>query len=453
MSQHVQRQAYQARQAGPGDGPAVARDLRRDFAGAVHLPGDAAYDALREAPYSSIDPRPALIAEATSPADVRAAIVAARDSGLPFAVQATGHGTQVACDGGLLLRTGAMGSVLVDPAQRIARVGPGVMWQEVTAAAEPFGLAPLAGPVPSVGVTGYTLGGGFGWLARKYGFAADSVVRAEVVTAEGHIVAVGPDRHPDLFWALRGGGGNFGVVTSLEFRLHPVARVHAGTAFFAADRAAETLAFYRDWIAGAPDELSTAILITRMPHEPGLPPQLRGRRVIGIQAMYAGEADEARRFLRPLWAAAGPALLDTMRTTPFGHAMMGGTAPMHVELLPTLPDPVIETLVRAGERPGSPVTTVEIRHWGGAIAAAGPDAGPVAHRSVPLSVVIDAHVPEIERALRPHVNGGTFLNFLHDPARTEAAYTPDDWRRLREVKRAYDPDNFFHVNLNVPPAG
>ncbi|MFC0863868.1 FAD-binding oxidoreductase [Sphaerimonospora cavernae] len=447
--QQVQPRPHQTRELAPSV-LAAAHSLRRGFEGAVHLPGEADYDARRRAPYSSVDPHPALVAEAASVADVRAAVVTARDYDLPFAVQATGHGTHVPSDGGLLLRTSGMSSVLVDPERRIARVRPGTVWEEVIADAEPFGLAPLAGTAPSVGVVGYTLGGGFGWLARKYGFAADSVLCAEIVTADGRIVTASPDRHADLFWAVRGGGGNFGVVTSLEFRLHPVAQVHAGTAFFAIDRAAETLVRYRDWIRDVPDELSTAILLTRLPHDPEVPEALRGRRVIGIQAMYPGEAEQARRLLRPLWAAAGPVLLDGMRSTTFGRSAMGGTFPRRMETLHTLPDPVIEALVNAG---GRAAPTVEIRHWGGAIAGQGPGAAPVGHRDVPLSVIVDVDVPEVDQALRTHGTGGTFLNFLHDTTRTATAYAADDHRRLREVKRAYDPDNFFRHNHNIPPAG
>ena len=219
------------------------------------------------------------------------------------------------------------------------------------------------------------------------------------------------DEHADLFWALRGGGGNFGVVTALEFRLHPVARVYAGTAYFAVDRAAETLALYREWIADAPDAMSTAVLLTRLPE---------GERVLAIRAMHAGEADEAQRLLAPLFAAAGPPLVDGMRPMPFADAAMGGTAPRHVELLDALPDAVIE-LAGGGRRP---VSTVEVRHWGGAMARPGADAGPVGHRDVPLSVILDERVPAVAAALAPHATGGSFLNFLADPALTETAYTP-----------------------------
>src|SRR4051794_1667166 len=227
---------------------AAVRRLRRSFAGSVLVPGDDRYDAARRPWRPGLDPRPVMVAEAQDAADVRAAIVTAREHDLPVAVQATGHGTIVPSDGGVLIKTSRMAGVLVDPGRRIARAGPGARWRDVIAAAAPFGLAPLSGTAPSVGVAGYTLGGGVGWLSRRYGFAADSLVRAEVVTADGRVRTASADRHPDLFWALRGGSGNFGVVTSLEFRLYPVAQVYAGTAYFPIGRAGETLARFRDWV-------------------------------------------------------------------------------------------------------------------------------------------------------------------------------------------------------------
>jgi FAD/FMN-containing dehydrogenase len=432
--------------------PATARRLSRLLHGALHLPGDDDYDAQRQPLHTTIDPRPAMVVEACGAADVRTAVLAARDHDLPLAVQATGHGTHVPSDGGILLRTSTMATVLVDPDRRVARVGPGATWASVLAAAAPFGLAPLSGSSPSVGVTGYTLGGGLGWLSRKHGFAADSLLRAEVVTEDGGIVRASADEHPDLFWALRGGGGNFGVVTALEFRLHPVARVYAGTAYFAIDRAPETLARYREWIADVPDELSTAVLLTRLPSTADVPEPVRGKRVLAIRAMHAGAAPDAERLLAPLRAVAGPALVDGYRTTTFAAAAMGGTAPRHLDLVHDLPDAVIDALVKAGEDEDSPVSTVEVRHWGGAMARPAADAGPVGHRTVPLSVIVDAQVPEVVDALAPHATGGSFLNFLADPTRTQAAYTPADYQGLREVKRTYDPDNVFRLNHNILPA-
>jgi FAD binding domain/Berberine and berberine like len=435
-----------------GDLGAVERRLRRSVRGPLHLPGDDGYDAQRRALHPTIDPRPAMVVEATGAADVRAAVEAAHDYDVPLAVQATGHGTHVPSDGGILVKTSAMATVLVDPDRRIARVGPGARWGDVVAAAAPCGLAPLAGSSPDVGVAGYTLGGGVGWLARKHGFAADSLLRAEVVTAEGRIVAASPDEHDDLFWALRGGGGSFGVVTALEMCLHPVERVYAGTAYFAVERAPETLARYREWVETAPDALSTALLVTRLAPTANVPETLRGRRVLALKAMHAGDAAEAERHLRPLRAAAGPALLDGLRPTRFADAAMGGTPPRHLDLLDALPDAVIDALVGACADEASPVSTVEVRHWGGAMARPGADAGPVGHRTVPFSVITDAPAADLAAALAPHATGGSFLNFLADPARTHTAYTAEDYARLRDVKRAYDPDEVFRVGHRIPPA-
>jgi FAD/FMN-containing dehydrogenase len=419
---------------GGGEFLAAARRLT----GAVHLPGGAGYDEQRQPLHPAIDPQPAIVVEAFGSADVRGAVLAARAHGLPLAVQATGHGTYVPSDGAVLLKTSGMAAVLVDPDRAVAHVGPGATWGDVLAAAAPFGLAPLSGSAPSVGVTGYTLGGGLGWLARKYGFAADSARRAVVVTADGRVVTATAENHPDLFWALRGGGANFGVVTSLEFRLYPVSRVYAGTSYFAIDRAPETLAHYREWIAAAPDELSTAVLLTRLPD---------GRRALAIRAMYLGEAAHAERLLQPLRAVAGPALVEGFQTIDYAHAAMGGTAPRHLDLLERLPDPAIDALVKA-----SAEATVEVRHWGGAMSRPGPDAGPIGARSAALSVIVDAQLPGVAEALRPHATGGSFLNFLADPALVETAYAPADYARLREVKRAYDPSNLFRINHNIPPA-
>jgi FAD/FMN-containing dehydrogenase len=269
--------------------------LRRAFDGAIHLPGEAGYDDLRRPLNPALDPRPAIVVQPAGAGDFQAAVIAAREGELPIAVQATGHGLHRSYDGGLLLNTSAMRAVSVDPHRRIARVGPGATWGQVVAAAAPFGLAPLSGSSPSVGVTGFTLGGGVGWLSRRHGFAADSVVRAELVTAAGQRISATPAKHPDLFWALRGGGGGFAVVTALEFRLHPVARVYAGTSYFAADRAADTLAAYRDWVENAPDEISTAVLLTRIPDSGEVPEALRGRRAVAIRLMHAGEPAEAER--------------------------------------------------------------------------------------------------------------------------------------------------------------
>ncbi|MEV5711086.1 FAD-binding oxidoreductase [Actinoallomurus sp. NPDC052274] len=454
----------------------VARTLRDTFAGPVHLPGDAAYDATRSGWNLRIEHRPLVVAEATGPGDVRAAVIAARESGLPLTVQATGHGTHAPADG-LLLTTGRMADVRVDPYRCVARVGPGARWSDVIAAAAPFGLAPLSG-TPFVGVTGYTLGGGTGWLSRKHGYAADSVVTAELVTADGEHVTADAEHHADLFWALRGGGGNFGVVTALELRLHAVGRVYAGLSLYDAGNAAETLARYREWAAGEPDELNTAVMLMRMPDVPAVPEPVRGRPVLAVRVFHLGGYEEAERRLGPLLEAAGAPLVDGFRAMTFaeaGTALAGASSPpmavrQHLDLFRDLPDAVLGTLPDAafGDAPGP---AVEVRHWGGAMARPAPDAGPVGHRDVPFSVIatapygpggtgygdagvrarVDASVDDLARRLRPYATGGSFLNFLTDPTRTRDAYTPEDHAGLCRVKQTWDPDDVFRPGHHVLP--
>jgi FAD/FMN-containing dehydrogenase len=444
-----------------------AEALRDVFEGRVHARGDDGYDAARRPWQLAVDPHPAVVVEAAGTEDVKAAVRTARERGLPLAVQATGHGAVPRADGGLLLNTSAMNGVAVDPERRTARVAAGTLWSAVIDAAAPHGLAPLSGTSPTVGVVGYTLGGGTGWLSRKYGYAADSVLRAEVVTAAGDVVTATADEHPDLFWALRGGGGNFGVVTELEFRLHPVERLYAGVAMFAAERTADALAVYREWAPDEPDESNTAVLAMTVPPLPSFPEAVRGRRVLMLRAVYLGGAEEAERALAPLRQAAGEPLLDGFREMAYPETATIGAPPMPMaaatrcELLDELTDDVIAVALGANGL----VAGVEFRHWGGAPERAGADAGPVGHRQAPFSVAISAMSPDpaqgpairaaVDKAadrLAPHVTGGTWLNFLGDPARTPAAYTAEDYARLQAVKREYDPDNLFYSNLNIPPA-
>ncbi|TCO47915.1 FAD/FMN-containing dehydrogenase [Kribbella antiqua] len=410
----------------------VAGLLGAGFNGAIRLPGDVEYDVQRRSVIPTVDSRPLVVAEAYGRTDVQAVVRTAREYGVPVAVQATGHGTRVPADGGILLKTTPMTSVLIDPERRIAKVAPGARWGAVIDAAGQFGLAPLSGSSRDVGVTGYTLGGGVGWLARKYGFAADSVIRAEVVTADGRFVTASAEHHPDLFWAIRGGTGNFGIVTSLEFRLYPVRRVHAGIVHYGIDRAADILRRYRDWVTTIPNELSTAVVLTKSS--------------VAIKVMYAGDADLAEHLLKPLFEVAGPRLSGELRTIEYGEAAMGGTPARYLDFLDVLRDDVIDALTSF---PDDEVPTVEIRHWGGAMAHPGPGAGPVGHRLATYSLIIDREVPDLAGVLRN--SGRTFVNFLGDPDRAETAYDADDLQRLREVKRAYDPTNFFHLNANIRP--
>jgi FAD/FMN-containing dehydrogenase len=391
----------------------IERELHKTFRGPVYLPGDQAYNTARATWSGALDQRPAIVAEALGAADVQAAVAAASRHGLPFAVQATGHGTHVACDGGVLLKTSLMAEVLVDPDRGVAHVGPGARVGDVIAAAAPFGLAPVAGSNPTVGMAGFTLGGGYGPLSRRHGFAADNLLRADVVTADGERVTATADRHGDLFWALRGGAGNFGVVTGMEIRLHPVERVFAATAHFGIEHAAETLAFYRDWAPTQPHGLSTSLVLSAD--------------TFAIRVHADGE--DAARAVRPLCEVAGPRL--GLEET------VGGTAPRHFHLFRDLPDIGATT-----------ANAVEIRYWGGAMA--GSDS-PVGHRDAPFSVTVDGSTETAEPFAR-HATGGSFLNFLHDTSRTHTAYTPANYARLQEIKHAYDPGNVFALGHNIAPS-
>lgn len=439
-------------------------ELRRHVSGAVLTPGDDRYESERLSWHRTIDPRPAVIVEAASAADVGVAVRAAREHRLSLAIQATGHGMLVPADGAVLLRTSALTGVEVDAGRRVARVRPGALWSDVIEAAAPYGLAPVSG-TPAIGVVGYTLGGGAGWLSRTHGYAADSVVAAEVVTADGRRRTVSADEHPDLFWALRGCGGAFAAVTLLEFRLYPVARVHSGMAMYPICRTTPVLRAYRDWALEEPDSLNTSVMVLQLPSSPQLPEPVRGRRVLAIRAFGVGDDVAAR--LESLTSVAGEPLIDGFATTTFAEAAASAGPPpppmamrQHIDLLEELPDGLIDSLREAADLEESPdLLALELRHWGGAMAAPPPGHGPVGHRRVPFSVLASAQAPDgvasvadIAGRLTPYAHGGSFLNFETDPERTAAAYTTDDFRRLAEVKRDWDPDELFGTTHTIEPA-
>ena len=357
---------------------------------------------------------------ATTPADVRHAVLTARARGLRVAVRATGHGTFAEpSPDTLLIDTSRMRSVLVDPDRGIARVGPGATWGDVIEAAAPFGLAPVSGTDPGVGVAGFTFGGGHGFLSRKYGLGADNLIRCDVVTADGETLTAREDRRSGLFWALRGAGGNFGVATSLEVRLHTVRQVFGGTASFDRGLAPHLLARFQEY--AMPEALNVSVVIT---------PD-----AVAVRGVYAGGADNAWRALAPLFL--GEPFRDTFRSMSYSDTgTIGGTAPRRFELLRDVP---VDAILRTAET----ADAVEVKRWGGAMARGSTPAG---HRQVPFSVTVDG---EDIGPLAPHVTGGSFLNFLKCTSRTADAYTAADSERLLELKRAYDPDNLFGVGHGI----
>ena len=331
-----------------------------------------------------------MIVQAATPADVRRAVLTARARGVRVAVRATGHGTFAEpAPATLLIDTSRMNSVLVDPDRRTARVGPGATWGDVIDAAAPFGLAPVSGTNGTVGVTGFTLGGGHGFLSRKHGLAADELISADVVTADGETLTAREDCRSGLFWALRGAGGNFGVATSLEFRLHPAREVFGGIAHFDPGLAPHLLARFREY--AMPEALNVSVVVT---------PD-----AVALRGVYAGGADDAWRALAPLFF--GEPFNDTFRAMPYSETgTIGGTAPRRFELLRDVP---VDAILRTAET----ARAVEVKRWGGAIARANAPAG---HRQVPFSVAVDG---EDISPLAAHITGGSFLNSC--PSATAAA--------------------------------
>src|SRR5215470_7139904 len=288
--------------------------LRAAIAGEVFVPGEAGYDQARQAWNLAVDERPAVVVEAGSAADVTRAVRFARAQGMRIAPQGTGHGAPPLepLDGAMLLRTSRMRSVRIDPVSRTARAEAGAQWQDVTVPAGEYGLAALAGSSPNVGVTGYTLGGGIGWLARRYGLAANSVTAAEVVIPDGHLVRADAGREPDLYWAVRGGGGSVGVVTALQMRLYPVRDLYAGALFFPIQRSAEVLHAWRAWTGTVPDEVTSLGRILRFPQLPEVPEPMRGRAFALVEAAYLGDEGTGAQLTEPL-RQLGPEL-DTFAT-------------------------------------------------------------------------------------------------------------------------------------------
>jgi FAD/FMN-containing dehydrogenase len=449
------------------------------FRGVVIVPDHVAYDDARAVWNGTVDRRPRLIARCSGTADVAAAVRFARDRDLEIAVRGGGHnvaGTAV-CDGGIVIDLSAMRAVSVDPVERTALVQGGALWGDVDHETQAHGLATTGGIVGHTGVGGVSLGGGIGWLMRKHGLTVDNLVQAEVVTAEGEIVRASANDHPDLFWALRGGGGNFGVVGSFRFTLHPVGpTVMAGPVFWAAEDTADVLRFYREFVTDAPDELGNIIRLGTIPPLPGVSEELHFRPAIAVASCYAGpveDGDRAVRALRefgtPLVDLVGPAqYVDHQRsiddTVPHGwHYYWKGTS------FTDMSDEVIDIVAEHAYAASSPRSYAAIFHMGGAVARVPHDATAYAGRDVGHNMSIDAvWLPEESgqhadaetawargflEALRPH-GAGVYVNFLDsddDASRVREAYGDDTYRQLAEVKAKYDPENVFHNNKNIQP--
>ena len=437
--------------------------------------GDEGYEEARRVWNGVIDRRPRLIARCTGAADVAAAVRFAAERHLLVAVRGGGHGVAgtAVCDDGIVVDCSEMKGIHVDPAARTARAQPGVLWGELDGQAQTFGLATTGGIVTHTGIAGLTLGGGIGWLMRKHGLTVDNLVAADVVTAGGELVHAGEDEHPDLFWGLRGGGGNFGVVTSFEYRLHPLGPVLAGPVFWPMEDAADVLGFYRDFVAGVPDELTTIVNLRKAPPLPAVPENLHGRPVCAVSICWSGDPATGEAVLRPLRGYGRP-LLDLVRIKSYAeHQSMFDPVVPHgwhyywksLELAP-LSAGVIDALATHAARVTSPRSYALVFQLGGAVARVPEDATAYSHRQAAHAVNINAvwlpDEPVADRevawtqdffaALEPFQTG-VYVNFLGDEGegRVRAAYGEDNYARLAALKARYDPDNLFRLNQNIRP--
>jgi FAD/FMN-containing dehydrogenase len=448
--------------------------LNGQFGGSVIRAGDAAYDEARTLFNSMIDKRPELIAQCRSADDVIAALRFGRYRDLEIAVRAGGHSVAGMSlnDGGLVIDVRPMNGIEVDPAARTARVGAGCTWAELDRATQEHGLATTGGRVSTTGVAGLTLGGGSGWLERKHGLSCDNLVSVELVTADGSRITASADEQPDLFWALHGGGGNFGVATALTFQLHPVGpEVFAGLMLFDADKGRELLRLVRDLMAGAPPEFGPAIAYLTVPPEEELPAHLHGKLVAGLALCYSGAVEDGERLVQPFRDLRPE--VDLMGAVQYADFQCSIDDPpgyrnwWTAEYLHEISDEALETIHRHGlATPTGPSQTL-IVPWGCAVAQIGEDETPLSQRDAtwvvhPFALWEDPADDErvigwargFRDDMRQFSSGGTYLNFIGDEGedRVRAAFGEEKYARLARIKAQYDPDNVFRGNQNIRPA-
>jgi FAD/FMN-containing dehydrogenase len=442
--------------------------------GEIVTPDMPAYEEARMAWNRSVQQMPALIAYPLDADDVAEAVKYAGAHDLPIAVQGTGHGILRAADGALLINTSRMKGVRIDAQAGTARVEAGAVWGDVLPLAQAFGLAPLLGSSTGVGVMGYTLGGGMGLLARKHGIAADSIITCDVVTMDGAQVRASAIENADLFWALRGGGGTFGIVTAMEIKLYPVNTVFAGNLLYPADMAKDVMARWREWTEDAPAELTSAVVIMNYPPLPVVPEFLRGKSFVQVRGCYAGDVAEGEQLLKywldwrapiaNLWHAMPFTEADTISNDP-RDPMPGKSSGAW---LSRLSDESIDALIqRTDPAQGSPLTIAEVRHAGGAIRNTHAKAAAFGHRDAEfvMHVVGITPTPEAMRAVEASVaallrdlqpdKAGAYMNFLEGEearARTQEAFSEDTYHWLKHLKRKVDPHNRLSHAYDIQPA-
>jgi len=451
--------------------PALTK-LRGRVHGVVAVPGDPHYDEGRAAWNLSVDQRPALTVMAEGEDDIVAAVNYAREKGLGVAVQSTGHGVTVPANGGVLIQTGKMRKVQIDAARRMATTEPGVIWGDVLPQTQEVGLAPLSGSSSGVGVAGYTLGGGSGWLGRKYGYAADHVVAARMVLADGHVVRVSADEHPDLFWGLRGGTSNFGIMTELQFRVFPDSMVYGGGLYWPVARASEVAKVFREFTATAPESVTSRLTLVHVPPLPNIPKELHFQWLVAVQGVFSGTEDEGKALFAP-FRRLGGTVEDALGMMPMAAADSVAREPLepipgvvHTELLDEISPEMIRYFVEEVARPDSQVMILEMRHQGGAFGRAPESPNAVGHRAQGFWFnAIGAAMPPrgregaeadlraVRSAMKKYASGKVFLNGIEEfgADRVRDAYAHEVWWKLGKLKRTYDPANLFRLNRNIPP--
>jgi FAD/FMN-containing dehydrogenase len=447
------------------------------YSGTAMYPGDDGYDDARKVFNGMIDRHPAVIARCSSAAEVAEAIKAARVQGLTISVYGGGHGVtgSAVVDGGVCIDLRGMKGITIDAEQRTVRAEAGLNWGELDAATQEHGLAVTGGRASDTGVAGLALGSGSGWIERKHGFTCDNLIKAEIVTADGAVVTASAAENPDLFWGIRGGGGNFGVVTAFHFRLHPVGPILlGGLLVYPAPMAGAVVRHWRDYMLNAPDEVGSAVAFITAPPLDFVPEPVRGHPVVGIILMYVGPVEAGEIALRPL-REFGPPAVDIVQPMPY-LAIQQLIDPMNpkgrknywsADFLAELPDDAVDTLVAHATQPVSPFSQMLLVPGGGAIARVSEDATAFGQRTAPfnmhfLSIWEDPAEAErnidytkaISSAMKPWTTGRAYLNFIGDEGvdRVEAAYGPERFAKLQAIKKQWDPANVFRHNQNIPPA-
>ncbi len=458
---------------------AIVQEFAGRFRGEVILPDSPNYDEARKVFNGMIDKRPALIARCTGVADVMAAVVFARANELTVAVRGGGHSVPGygTCDGGIVIDTSTMKGMWVDPENQTARAQAGLTWGEFDRETQQFGLAVTGGRVSHTGIAGLTLGGGSGWIERKCGFGVDNLLSVEMVTAEGEFVRASESENPELFWGVRGGGGNFGVVTSFEFKLHPVGPlVFGGMLLYPIEQARDVVRSYRDFMEDAPDEFGGGCVFLTAPPAPFIPEEVQGSKLVAVFVCYVGAIEEGEEAIRPLREAIPPAM-DMVQPMPYTvlQALIDAGNPPGMPqywkagFLDEMPDEAIDTIVERAKGMTSPLTVVVLVPMGGAIARIEENDALLGLRDLAYNYHILTQWPDpaddperhvewtrgLDAALGPWTNERVYLNFIGDEGeeRVRTGYGPEKYARLAALKDKYDPENFFRLNQNIKPTG